>query len=415
MLGLSKKEQLFRAIRKGNADTIERLSKKIESSIFEETVKLGCEKISDLNRMREKQFIPSYHPLYTSKIGDKQEKERKELSRIVSDLSACKIHYVQLEIINAAKEIIIEKDLEDSIISLFKSNNNDIIQSALNLINEHGSIRLIKEIAKFNYEWAFSTLIQFKRIGVEALHHPLQFKAKVVETLGEFRDKRAIEPIKELISGELTPELVKNIVEALNTLEDTNKSETSEKLIAALNKKDNAESSHKKPDVDIQLIRWLGVNGDKESTEIVVNSLFSWNYIGFIFDKISKNDLKNLFKDYTEIILSTAGFNRNLKASADYCKIEYGGKNCKRYLYNDLIKELCDIETNISNNILNKVVDQTDKTIGLTYEQVSSDWDSKTEHVANFSRQRELAKNELEKRGNPKYDPKAFTDNSWTI
>jgi len=125
--------------------------------------------------------------------------------------------------------------------------------------------------------------------------------------------------------------------------------------------------------------------------------------------------MKNLFGDYTALIL---------KASMDIrtSSTVYPGRNHEagevdHHLdeSNKAIHELLSIPAQISNNILHRVSRRADI-------EVMTQWDKKRPEVLfgpgalSFGAQREAARKELKRRGNPPYDPSAYLDKeAWKL
>ncbi|MCJ7632469.1 HEAT repeat domain-containing protein [Candidatus Bathyarchaeota archaeon] len=173
--------------------------------------------------------------------------------------------------------------------------------------------------------------------------------------------------------------------------------------------------------------------GDKRAAEVIINYLFedSWG-ISFPVDSLfeesqveqdrhgfyesirkhtflsdfSKNPLTKLFEDYTELILKTAFYEYTERECTSYKQYSYSLDESTA-----AVVKLSQINTRISTNILRKVVNRSDH--NLPQEIVYSDNYNQgidTDTVLSFENQREMARLELSRRGNPSYDPFAYLD-----
>ena len=158
----------------------------------------------------------------------------------------------------------------------------------------------------------------------------------------------------------------------------------------------------------------LGKTGDHRACETVINWLFMKPlHMGKLSPKLSKSkrfpSFDPLFGDYTDIIIS----------ALTYKQSETGPSWTHRswtYEKNDwAVRELCKIKTPISSNILHKVIQKRDIEVKVSYDDC--EFAEHTRHsTLNFESQREMAKMELEKRGNPPYDPSKYLNSkSWKL
>ena len=127
--------------------------------------------------------------------------------------------------------------------------------------------------------------------------------------------------------------------------------------------------------------------------------------------------LHSLLDGYDQIILEIA------TGVEKYVWAEMTQTTCKLDLAvsNNAIKKLCDIQTQIASNILCKVVLREDATLEFKGMQSkrgadgASYWEHTTElRLLRFWRQRKMAEEELERRGNPGLDSSAYLrEESW--
>jgi len=185
-------------------------------------------------------------------------------------------------------------------------------------------------------------------------------------------------------------------------------SEELELLINALNA-NNA-------DVRDSAAKALGMIGDLRSAEAVIDMLFKFEKHssfaikedGFALEgQFKKHKMKNLFGSYSRhIINSSLGFT---------VRTEFGHFGT-RYIWtvnksNKAVEDLCNNPTQISNNILIKVRDRKK----ITVHDHEPDEPFGTVKPSEFkeldlSKQKMMAKKELEKRGNPPYEPSVYLD-----
>lgn len=110
--------------------------------------------------------------------------------------------------------------------------------------------------------------------------------------------------------------------------------------------------------------------------------------------------MKHIFGDYTELIM---------KVSA---KSE--PKHETYRISEEAVKELCEIHTLVSCNILHKVMGKSDYLVFRGHDEINTDYP--IYDTISFEPQREKARNELVKRGNPPYDPKIYIDkDAWKL
>jgi hypothetical protein len=110
--------------------------------------------------------------------------------------------------------------------------------------------------------------------------------------------------------------------------------------------------------------------------------------------------MKHIFGDYTELVVEAAA--RSEPKDKTYEMSE------------EAVKKLCEINTPISSNILHKVSAKSDYLVFRGHDEINTDYP--VYDRINFEPQREMARNELGKRGNPPYDPKVYLDrDAWKL
>ncbi|MCK4307846.1 HEAT repeat domain-containing protein [candidate division WOR-3 bacterium] len=145
----------------------------------------------------------------------------------------------------------------------------------------------------------------------------------------------------------------------------------------------------------------LGDMGEKKAADSVVNWLFKYSKDIYNISSMF-SALKNLFEDYTDLILKTACYKRIGNYSYSYPLDESI----------DALKRLYDIGGPISTNILHKVAQKKD---ALVIKEATQ-YGKAISGELSFEPLREMAKKELEQRGNPPYDPSAYLDKeAWKL
>lgn len=167
--------------------------------------------------------------------------------------------------------------------------------------------------------------------------------------------------------------------------------------------------------------------GDRKATETVVNWLFGVGPVApivpgsfgtpLVYQKkfLSPPDLirmcvpptvmPKLLGDYTDLILDIFAWElASYSEVAD--RLQFDISRCS-----EAIQRLCEIKTPISNNILHKVSEIDKVNVGFQYGSVQS----RTEYL-DFIENREMAIDELKRRGKPRYDPSVYLNqDAWRI
>lgn len=169
--------------------------------------------------------------------------------------------------------------------------------------------------------------------------------------------------------------------------------------------------------------------GDKRAAEIVIDWLFdnpkrAEHFVSDYKKSSKKEELTHLFEDYTDLIFRAASFTEIVDDQSRYYTGGYSfiQRDEVRRSYslsesNKAIERLCKIHTPISNNLLYKVANKKDIVIETYYYYSSDmDWSESETAVVSFEHQRRMAREELERRANPPYDPLAYLDEeAWKL
>jgi len=218
-----------------------------------------------------------------------------------------------------------------------------------------------------------------------------------VKALQRIKDGRVVEPLIEALSdGDLNVR-----VTAAKTLGEIGDTRAVEPLIKTLD--DSRER------VQHSVIHALGEIGDLRAAVAIINWAFtSGNKPSIRHEKGLNSWIEttgNLFGDYTILILKSSMYIESRREEDDSGLYHGGAGEYHHDLHKstEAIKELCKIRTQISSNILHKVLQKRDI-------KVIVGWvcDFLNYGILSFESQREMAKKELERRGNPPYDPSAY-------
>lgn len=227
---------------------------------------------------------------------------------------------------------------------------------------------------------------------IEALRSESAFAA--AEALGKIGGVRAVEALIEALKGEA-------VVGATQALGETKDARAVEPLVQMLRYKD--------PYIQRLAIESLAKIGDLRAAEEIVE----WFFKNLVQEtKIGKEiqswkrTLRPLFADYTDLILKACAYTQSVR------DMGFGEAVDEKYKYdttqsNEAIHKLCEIPTQISSNLLHKVSVKKDIKVRTTY--YDSDFGhGEEEGVLSFENQRAMARQELERRGNPSYDSSVY-------
>ncbi len=277
-------------------------------------------------------------------------------------------------------------------------------------------------------------LVELGKPAVEPLIQALKYsnlRSEAIEILGEIGDARAIEPIIQVMPLEKGFSVI-TMNRALTKI--TGKPAV-EPLIQALKYKD----------LKLEATRILGDIGDARAVEPLSTVLSDEDWgtqIVAFFALLKIRDFRSaqaivdwLFSEYPALVLRTHQFNsesyidamRNLFGEyaalilkASIIKEEIipgpGKEDTGTYNYNlkqneEAILELCNISSQISSNILHKISQRRDIKVTISWSCSFYDYGA-----LSFESQREIARNELKRRGNPPYDPATFlSEEAWKL
>jgi HEAT repeat protein len=247
-----------------------------------------------------------------------------------------------------------------------------------------------------------------KRIGKPAVESLIQalkdedyyVRILAAEALGEIEDARAVEPLLCSLKDEHSG-VGGTAANALGRIGDKRALES---LFQALIDEVSADRrSRGNGSWGGSFATALAKMGDKRSVEVIIDC---------IFDRLGscRRDLDDLstrlFEDYTDLIVKARFVEKSEETWYHGGKLSYNFDEC-----NQSIERLCGIHTRISTNILHKVAGQQDEEVTWAY-----DWDQAWYGTLSFEHQREVAREELERRGNPPYDPSAYLDEgAWKL
>jgi len=214
------------------------------------------------------------------------------------------------------------------------------------------------------------------------------------EALQEIRDPEAVKPLIQALKDE-QPYVRKGAAKALGKLGD---SQAVNPLIQFLNDEALADRWQKLAqrypeqaerdfaDFCCSAIEDLGSIGDLRAAEGIMNWLFE-----YASDYFPALGFKSLFGDYTDLILKAS-----LKCPRS------------RDRSDEAIHELCGIHNQISNNVLHKICQKEDYLVEkYIHSDINHDYGISTKTIS-FESQRNTARKELQRRGNPPYDPSAY-------
>ena len=305
---------------------------------------------------------------------------------------------------DSAARVLVEMDDEGIIESLIQLLNNETAQRSVAIaLGEIGEIRAVEP------------LIQLLMNGDQYV------RSIAAGALGKIKDKKAVEPLIQILaSGEITSKVA--AAQALGELGDT---KATEALILALSdtypdiRQEAAEALGKIKDtraipslllalkdnenkVRTKAVNSLGMMRDASSIEAVLDEIFSNSQLS-----PNHESMRSLFNDYTDLILKAAYTHTADRAGE---RSDYKDRNSYSYEYDlsisdEAIQKLCEIQTQISTNILHKIL-RKKKDISVTMSVIC---DIQYSDTLSFATQREMAKKEIKKR-EASYDPDAYLE-----
>lgn len=157
---------------------------------------------------------------------------------------------------------------------------------------------------------------------------------------------------------------------------------------------------------DSHMVKLLVLNGDRRVAEDILS------YIYVCQPRWPPRDLEHIFGDYTNLIIETI---RDGQSSTDLWDGTWVVETHYSYdlsYSNMALQKLCDIYTPVADNLLHKMVNKSDKKVLLS-KDLGYNYEYST---LSFKEQRQIAREELIKRGNPPYNPSIYlSDDKWKI
>lgn len=298
------------------------------------------------------------------------------------------------------KLIEVGKPAIEPLIQALKDENRYVRTKAAKALGNIGDARaiepLIQALRDVNdvHREAAEALEKIGEPAVEPLIQALididDVHREAAEVLGMIGNRRAVEPLIQALKDDRVR------WEAAIALGKIGDARSVEPLIQALkdvNRYYEAET----------VVEALGKIGDKRATESVITYLFKYTD-RFHEDggKFDSETLRNLFENYTDIIIKINGFFCRREGVYEY---EYSPNFAE-------ITKLCGIHTQISNNILHQIAEVRDIRVTLVLSHCSEG----KEGILSFAEHKKIARKELERRGNPPYNPSAYLDEkAWKL
>lgn len=150
----------------------------------------------------------------------------------------------------------------------------------------------------------------------------------------------------------------------------------------------------------------LNIMGNKKAIDPIINYLFTYTAMR----PNEPPELLEIFGDYSSIIAELFTIKQMTKRGTWSNKDFTYSYDCS--ISDNALNKLCELKTPISNNLLNKVKNER-RNIKV---KISQDCHGEGYNDLSFLYQREKAQRELEKRGNPVYDPLVYEEESlWQI
>lgn len=258
------------------------------------------------------------------------------------------------------------------------------------------------------------------------------FLGEVIHALTDIGDPRAVEPLQAILNKKTSG--LKRA--AFNALKSLNSFKTPEILMKLLNEKDELLADEAiallvnfyTPDVAEALTRYLknqlqisywkvGSQPFKAAEALItIGHPKGAEGVAFLIDWLFQrewNDDKffahaECFGDYKELLLRASKY---LPKKV----IKGGDSNSYQVRYEnhslEAVKALCGIHSPVSSNILHKVLGKTNVEVEVRHTEFGSEYEE-----LKFDLERELAKQALQDRGDPAYDPGIYVQTgAWTL
>lgn len=273
---------------------------------------------------------------------------------------------------------------------------------------------LIQTLNDNNIEARQFTALALGKLGDKRAVYPLiqalndnnsKVRACAAIALGRLRDQQAIKPLIQALHDK--EDLVRlNAAEALGAIGDAR---AVEPLIRVLR--------DKRGEARVSAITALGELGDKRAIDPILQFLFEKprNTFDLEYGKRvdkSSHESARILATIESALLSLANYNPSYPSVSDI--LEASGYY-RDYLYPipqtghavQATERLCKQESPITSNVLHLVAQKKN----LYYNpKVRDGFVSAEKKKLDFQKQRNMAKEELEKRGNPPYQPKAYLE-----
>ena len=355
----------------------------------------------NVEKMKAKKDIKGLARALRKSTGDHEDPNRWLLRR--SAASALR------EIATSAPDEIRAANVEKMFVKELK-NEDRIVRKAVAEVFDKLGWKPSNDVERIHYLIAKGKWGELAEIGKPAVEplisclvdeRVVDVQVNVAQTLGEIRDVMAIQPLLHLFSpgyidhirNYYSDTLVPVVVEALVSIGQP----AVDQLIKVLKDMYTRES------VGIPAVWALCEIGDRKAIEAVLFWIFKEGELGpelgttislpdFIRRVVPPTVLPKLFGEYTDLILDIFAWKVTLYDE------QYDVSRCV-----EAIQRLCMIKTPVSNNILHKVAQITKVNVGSYY--------SRSEFVMNsidFKLEGQMAKEELKRRGKPRYDSSIF-------
>lgn len=221
-------------------------------------------------------------------------------------------------------------------------------------------------------------------------------RMEAAEALGKIKDAKAVDSLIRALKDDEDGVVRMSVAEALGkTIEALGKigdARAVQPLLRALKDEDQ--------NIQCKAAEALGKIGDFGSVEAILD----WLFANPFRKELEMDAMINLLGDYTTLILKVSF----VPLTYHY---NFGGEVLEDIEYDLSVSdraalELCKISTRIASNILHKI--STRREIKL-HKNIRLD-------TIYFVNQRQIAINELNRRGNPPYDPSAYLDKeAWKL
>jgi HEAT repeat protein len=306
----------------------------------------------------------------------------------------------------------------ESLIQALKDEEIDIRKTAAWALGEIKDKRavepLIRALTDKNFVFRVSAAEALARIGdvraVEPLIQALKdqktdIRDTAVRILGELGDQRAVEPLIHVLMD-------KNFgfrAAAAEALAKIGGVRAADPLIRVLKDEDLCTES---------AAIALGRIGDRQHAALLIDYLFSHpegyspTWEGHFQRRATP--YREMFRDYAELLIRITSYETSAYRPGTSPLTWFNNKieEAPR-----AVKELCDIDSPISSNILHKIAEMRDiKVLKEQYDNDETYTTSKTYGTLSVEPLRIIAREELGKRGSPPYDPSAYLlDDGWRI